>query len=144
MDLPMMLTNVQMPFLHWGRENVLAWRGEKLRLIEERRNSDPRLPIPELVQPDDTPTDKFHAMLMEEQLNLERPLHLRRTLDQFYYSDIKDTSDRDHDQVLSKYGPESERLGLRPILMVDQLWLWILGGGKPSALPVTLAIRTPI
>jgi hypothetical protein len=117
-----------MPFLHWGSEHVLSWREDKIRLIEERRSMDPRGPLPELMQPDDSPTDRFHTMLMEEQLHSEKPLHLRRTLDQFFYTNIRDTSDRDHDQVLSKYGPEGDKVGFRPILMVDQLWLWVLGG----------------
>lgn len=124
------LIATQMPFLHWGRENVLAWREEKLRLIEERRNADPRQPVPDLVRADESVMDRLHAILMEEQLHLDKPLHLRRTLDQFYYTNIRDTSDRDRDQVLSKYGPESALVGSRPILMVDQLWLWILGGGE--------------
>ena len=70
----------------------------------------------------------FHSELMADELFKERePLHLRRTLDQFYYVHTADTTDRDGDQVLSKYGPGTSKAGERPILMVDQLWLWILG-----------------
>jgi hypothetical protein len=124
-----------MPFLHWGSERILDWREAKIRLMEERRTSDPRdmaaaAALPSIVSPSDTPAERFHAQLMEAQLLSDtRPLHLRRTLDQFFYTTLADTHDRDRDQVLSKYGPDRDKAGARPILMVDQLWLWVLGGG---------------
>jgi ankyrin repeat protein len=52
-------------------------------------------------------------------------LHPRRTLDQFFYHGI-DTTQRDNDQVVLRYCQEHR---LEPkVFMVDQLWLWILGG----------------
>ncbi|KAJ5578447.1 uncharacterized protein N7459_007411 [Penicillium hispanicum] len=57
-------------------------------------------------------------------------LHVRRTLDQFFYPNI-DTQSRDQDQVVYRYqtkGPGREGPGTDPkIFMVDQLWMWILG-----------------
>lgn len=57
-------------------------------------------------------------------------LHVRRTLDQFFYPNI-DTKSRDQDQVVYRYqtkGPGREGLGTEPkIFMVDQLWMWVLG-----------------
>lgn len=57
-------------------------------------------------------------------------LHVRRTLDQFFYPNI-DTQSRDQDQVIYRYqtqGPGREGPGTDPkIFMVDQLWMWILG-----------------
>lgn len=57
-------------------------------------------------------------------------LHVRRTLDQFFYPNI-DTQSRDQDQVVYRYqtkGPGREGLGTEPkIFMVDQLWMWVLG-----------------
>ncbi|KAJ5627668.1 hypothetical protein N7490_009896 [Penicillium lividum] len=57
-------------------------------------------------------------------------LHVRRTLDQFFYPNI-DTQSRDQDQVVYRYqtkGPGCERPENEPkIFMVDQLWMWILG-----------------
>ncbi|KAH8896972.1 hypothetical protein GQ53DRAFT_713785 [Thozetella sp. PMI_491] len=64
-------------------------------------------------------------MLLEAYLNRERPLHVRRTLDQYFYSGI-DTSDRDKDQVVSKYCHKHHLEGR--MLMVDQLWLWVIRG----------------
>lgn len=59
--------------------------------------------------------------------DINSPLHPRRTLDQFFYYGI-DTSHRDVDQVVWRYcknhRPASEEVKL---LMVDQLWMWIMG-----------------
>ncbi|KAI1101144.1 hypothetical protein F4804DRAFT_347926 [Jackrogersella minutella] len=68
------------------------------------------------------------------------PLHCRRTLDQFTYYMLGDTEERDNNQVIYKWGKEKGKLlggqNLRgnssyhyPLLMVDQLWLWILDDG---------------
>lgn len=57
-------------------------------------------------------------------------LHVRRTLDQSFYHNI-DTASRDQDQVVYRYqlkGKELDEDDLDPkIVMVDQLWMWILG-----------------
>jgi hypothetical protein len=54
------------------------------------------------------------------------PLHIRRTLDQSYYYMLDNTRSRDKDQVVSRYG---KLLNRKPVvMMVDQLWLWILEG----------------
>lgn len=55
-------------------------------------------------------------------------LHTRRTLDQFWYKSI-DTSYRDDDQVLGRYQKKHQERDKTAIdiLMVDQLWIWVLG-----------------
>ncbi|KAL1962384.1 hypothetical protein VTN77DRAFT_9723 [Rasamsonia byssochlamydoides] len=57
-------------------------------------------------------------------------LHIRRTLDQFFYPNI-DTEIRDQDQVVYRYQTrlqDQNRPWKEPkIFMVDQLWMWILG-----------------
>ncbi|RYP15767.1 hypothetical protein DL765_005493 [Monosporascus sp. GIB2] len=63
-------------------------------------------------------------LLVNGYLNRERPLHIRRTLDQYFYSGI-DTSARDMDQVVSRYCKRHHLQGR--MLMVDQLWLWVIG-----------------
>ncbi|CVL12382.1 uncharacterized protein FPRN_03588 [Fusarium proliferatum] len=72
---------------------------------------------------------------------LRRINHRRMTLDQYYYSVLTDTDRRDRDQVLSKFidAGNKQTLGTnnssydpmpgrqdRRILMVDQLWLWVV------------------
>jgi hypothetical protein len=57
------------------------------------------------------------------------PLQLRRTLDQYFYTHLWSTYERDTDQVVLRYTAADP--GMEPkIFMVDQLWLWILNGGK--------------
>ena len=60
------------------------------------------------------------------------PLHVRRTLDQYYYHAMDDTNQRDSDQVVSRYQKDS--LDPKVITMVDQLWLWVIAGdnGRPD------------
>jgi ankyrin repeat protein len=54
-------------------------------------------------------------------------LHVRRTLDQFWYRDI-DTRVRDGDQVVQRYQKKEHRPRNEiDSLMVDQLWIWVLG-----------------
>ncbi|KAL2277074.1 hypothetical protein FJTKL_00213 [Diaporthe vaccinii] len=55
---------------------------------------------------------------------LEPLLHIRRTLDQSYFLNLKDTSQRDQDQVV--YRATQGHGNLTRVVMVDQLWLWVL------------------
>jgi hypothetical protein len=69
--------------------------------------------------------------LIREHLHSSSPLHMRRTLDQFYYWTVEDTSSRDQAQVVcrgtrSRDDPEATTR----VVMVDQLWLWILDESK--------------
>jgi Mg2+ and Co2+ transporter CorA len=54
-------------------------------------------------------------------------LHLRRTLDQFFYHNI-DTQMRDADQVVFRYQKRhQDGISCDPkIFMVDQLWMWVI------------------
>ena len=71
------------------------------------------------------------ADLLAGYMKCDRPVHCRRTLDQFSYYMLESTERRDRDQVAYKWGKKNLRLskGERPILMVDQLWLWALHNG---------------
>jgi hypothetical protein len=60
-------------------------------------------------------------------------LHSRRTLDQFYYPALDDTSIRDADQTISKWSGKGVAADGKPeatsdslLLMVDQLWCWVV------------------
>ena len=63
-------------------------------------------------------------MLVEGYLKSTNNLHIRRTLDQFYYHAIT-TEDRDEDQVVWRYTRDKGKE--KKLFMVDQLWLWVLG-----------------
>ncbi|KAK4164695.1 magnesium transport protein cora [Cladorrhinum sp. PSN259] len=80
-------------------------------------------------------------LLMSKYLHADPPLHPRRTLDQAYYGALRSTTSRDRDQVVYR-GTTAEPhdcVGMEVclqckedvrktsrIIMVDQLWLWIL------------------
>ncbi|KAL8667458.1 MAG: hypothetical protein Q9202_000674 [Teloschistes flavicans] len=63
-------------------------------------------------------------MLIEAYLRSTPNLHIRRTLDQFYYHAIS-TESRDTDQVVYRYTRDKRKE--KKVFMVDQLWLWVLG-----------------
>lgn len=66
--------------------------------------------------------------LLRGYIKEDPPLHIRRTLDQYYFATLDDTSQRDKDQVVyrgTKAGQSHHSHGTR-VVMVDQLWLWIL------------------
>lgn len=61
-----------------------------------------------------------------------RSLHPRRTLDQFYYSSLIDTSSRDRDQTTSRWtgssvGAEGHTSAADDslLMMIDQVWCWV-------------------
>ncbi|KAK1759132.1 hypothetical protein QBC47DRAFT_397946 [Echria macrotheca] len=94
--------------------------------------------------------------LIEAYLNSKKPLHCRRTLDQYSYYMLETTESRDLDQVVYKWAQaenifkavvsdltkddnsQKDEARHRPIIMVDQLWLWILPDGTVlTSLPNT-------
>ncbi|KAL8657066.1 MAG: hypothetical protein Q9226_002287 [Calogaya cf. arnoldii] len=71
----------------------------------------------------DRSTQDCDEMLIHAYLRSTPNLHIRRTLDQFYYHAIS-TEARDTDQVVYRYtrGKRKEK----KVFMVDQLWLWTI------------------
>ncbi len=86
---------------------------------------------------------EFHVeeRLTSRYLNARPPLHPRRTLDQSYYGALKSTGTRDRDQVVFRgttpdahdcVGADMCRQcrddvkKVPRLIMVDQLWLWVL------------------
>ena len=67
-------------------------------------------------------------------------LHIRRTLDQSHYIGMEDTERRDIDQVVQRYTlkgmkdlgsfTNDKALLKSKLIMVDQLWMWVLGKGS--------------
>jgi Mg2+ and Co2+ transporter CorA len=62
-------------------------------------------------------------------LNKPPALHIRRTLDQYFYHMLESTQERDDDQVVTRWAAKKGLEDLHNILMVDQLWLWTLSQG---------------
>ena len=104
-----------MPFLHFES----ADKRQKMQAAIQRAetfNLQPRL----------VESSTRDEMLINAHLaSSTASLHVRRTLDQFFYPNI-DTETRDQDQVVYRY--QKAEQGHDPkIFMVDQLWMWILG-----------------
>jgi hypothetical protein len=68
------------------------------------------------------------SKLLLAYIHEDSPLHVRRTLDQSFYYTLpdQDIRDRDLDQVLYRYTNGDLKMTSPRILMVDQLWLWII------------------
>lgn len=116
----------------------------KLSTIKQRRAALGRMfrSAAKLAETMDSHTDE---KLISEYLHQNPPLHTRRTLDQSYYGALKNTHARDRDQVVYRATTplphECVKMGRREkacpecqdgikklprLIMVDQLWLWIL------------------
>ena len=71
--------------------------------------------------------------MIESYLHNNPPLHPRRTLAQSYDWDVKSSEDRDKNQVVYRMTAPKRGFGwdhgkIARVIMVDQLWLWILDG----------------
>jgi hypothetical protein len=67
---------------------------------------------------------KAFFQALSEATHTRTTFHPRRSLDQYYFSHLPDTTPRDQDQIVSKHtkkSPTGEKM-----IMVDQLWLWIV------------------
>ncbi|KAK4210243.1 hypothetical protein QBC37DRAFT_292866 [Rhypophila decipiens] len=93
--------------------------------------------------------------LIGDHLYTESPLHIRRTLEQYYYWTAEDTTQRDRQQVVYRgTWMHNDPEAIPRVVMVDQLWLYILdentiisafprrwGRNKPDPSAVHRAIR---
>ncbi|RAL15292.1 uncharacterized protein BO97DRAFT_463290 [Aspergillus homomorphus CBS 101889] len=125
------------PYLHWDTYSNLVHRR---KMVEERLRQGRFRPVPHNIS-----TASLESKLIWKLLGNEPPIHIRRTLDQFGYPNLRSTVARDDDQMLwkrtkKKVNPsefnsallvESNSENQGPfmdgkVLMVDQLWLWIV------------------
>lgn len=115
-----------MPYLHFetdGRRQEMQAAIARAQLLKEREKHEGR--IKQSMQRAST----YDEMLLRAHLTSSQvSLHVRRTLDQFFYHNI-DTQSRDRDQVVYRYQCKStDPQHVDPkIFMVDQLWMWTLG-----------------
>lgn len=126
-----------MPYLHWETEDNLE---EMKDIIKQHEMSKSRKPGDS--QSDtrkEKSSDYFKLQdLVQAYLDDKHPLHIRRTLDQFYYHTLKDTDVRDKDQTGSRYHRNFKLQNKNIVTMVDQLWLWVLPGfGNSPATVIT-------
>ena len=144
---------IYLPYLHWDSFKHMQ---ERAALIKRRHEDHRARPVDREIANGKSMENK----LIWQYLKSDLPLHCRRTLDQFGYPSLRNTSVRDADQVLYKrtkvdkdspapreiaakhlkhigrgIGRQSSIAGahedvIAKVLMVDQLWLWVLDGGK--------------
>lgn len=115
------------PFLHFEtdrKRQEMQAAIARVEMMKDRDKHDGRIWKPVLQQ-----ASTYDEMLLRAHLTGSQvSLHVRRTLDQFFYHNI-DTQSRDCDQVVYRYQCKNAHKGeVDPkIFMVDQLWMWTLG-----------------
>ncbi|KAI0185285.1 hypothetical protein EV127DRAFT_515449 [Xylaria flabelliformis] len=138
-----------LPYLHWETssrrakmveimDEVIRPQGQKkvnhpnmADIVENKRNPTGKEPkyrhyignylmaIAKVAEEMDYEDDEH---LLRKSISAKAPLHARRTLDQYYFPTLEDTSVRDRDQVVYR----GTKYGSPRVVMVDQLWLWIM------------------
>ena len=116
-----------MPYLHFETNRR---RKEMQDAIAETQKQKERSRRDVLIAPHSPRrASTYDEMLLRAHLTSSQvSLHVRRTLDQFFYHNIN-TESRDEDQVVYRYQCKaSHGSPVDPkIFMVDQLWMWVLG-----------------
>ena len=83
----------------------------------------------------------LHTNLFNKDLTEPPSLHDRRTLEQSYYYNLRNVAHRDNDQIIgqiTKRKEETQPDQSRKMMMVDQLWMWVVDGNTIiTALPET-------
>ncbi|KAL5002927.1 hypothetical protein BDV10DRAFT_87244 [Aspergillus recurvatus] len=123
---------ILMPYVHWEYAATFHEMNDYAQKVAD---------IPSSSAP--RPNDKHQALMraymtrldsgdsQEGQDRVERrpvdQLHIRRSLDQYFYHALKSTKDRDEDQLVSRMFKDGILTGDPVLIVVDQLWLWVLG-----------------
>jgi hypothetical protein len=115
-----------MPYLHWESDVARLHTSYIMTDVEAQAVDGSQYTDEELLKLPCNVDEK----LLRKYLRNSSPLHVRRTLDQAYYYTLQDTLVRDRDQVVLRYIKEHPPIGEinPPVLMVDQCWLWAIGG----------------
>ena len=138
-----------LPYLHWDSFRNLQKRADIIRLRRKQLHARP-------IARDVASGKSMEHKLIWQHLTSDRPVHCRRTLDQYGYPSLRNTAVRDADQILYKRtkldadAPSHKDLSVKhrlqssrtaaarqsslpnandtvaKVLMVDQLWLWIV------------------
>ena len=139
---------VYLPYLHWDTFKNMQRQAAIIKKRSEQAHARPV--IAEIAR-----SKSMVHKLIWQHLSSDQPVHCRRTLDQYGYPSLRNTAVRDADQILYKRTkrksgvdpshehPIRQTLSTRSsagrrngsggnddnaakVLMVDQLWLWIM------------------
>ena len=127
-----------MPYLHWDEEDTMKKRSQFIATY----------PTSTVNEASDTSREEKllkHYLLSGDNgdMHSRHVLHIRRTLDQSQYHNLKDTVIRDADQAIHRYQKNLKEKGSNKsknieteepltVIMVDQLWLWMLDDGRET------------
>ena len=152
MSISLSLCLTKLPYLHWDSYKNLKMRAQIIDRRKKQRHSRP-------IDRDIAKGKSMENKLIWHYLDSDRPLHCRRTLDQYGYPSLRNTAVRDGDQILYKRTKTEKDAALvkdstmkqkwhnyrasanrdfqsapedanAKVMMVDQLWLWILNNGN--------------
>ena len=111
-----------MPYLHYETHEQRMKMTKAIKRATETHEGlcapDPRITCDEMLM-------RAYLPNSQNAHSTHNLLHIRRTLDQFYYHAIS-TDSRDEDQVVFRYTRDHKPHETK-VFMVDQLWLWTLG-----------------
>ncbi len=113
---------VYLPYLHWDTFRNMQ---RQAAIIKKRSEQAQAWPVIPEIASSKSMVDK----LIWQHLTSDRPIHCRRTLDQYGYPSLRNTAVRDADQILykrTKRTSGADHDNTAKVLMVDQLWLWIM------------------
>jgi hypothetical protein len=126
-----------MPYLHWETEENLDEMKKIIKDYEVAKGGKSNDDKSDTKKKKSSDYFKLQD-LVRAYLDDDHPLHIRRTLDQFYYHTLENTDARDKDQTGSRYHRKFGLQNKNIITMVDQLWLWVLPGfGNSPATVIT-------
>lgn len=124
---------VYLPYLHWDSFLNLQKRAEIIKL---RREQPHACPVAKHV----ASGKSLEHKLIWQYLTSDRPVHCRRTLDQYGYPSLRNTSVRDGDQILYKRtrsGTEADTLPVKEHTMKYKLQSSLSSAARQAAVPNT-------
>jgi hypothetical protein len=130
-----------MPYIHWEFADTFDFMTTYAKQLSTRSTSgsdvNPETPYQKLMKlymsPPKRTYDANVVDIHRHEGRYIRQLHIRRSLDQYHYHALKDTSSRDKDQLVSRMFDENREYhleGRQVLMVVDQLWLWVLKESK--------------
>jgi hypothetical protein len=101
---------IQMPYLHWASSGpgLDHWNAVIKELADKFKNPFYRRPTPAMIELEET-TLKMKILRAYLHPKNDRCLHVRRTLDQYYYSTLTDADERTVDQVVYRFAMKQHR-----------------------------------